>query len=90
MDRYIDMHTALTTRRSGWLYAAGALALLSACSNTAAVNIGDKTRFVAELIDPRAECQSYHSRLLVPARDLAALDGVYKEAKLAHCLKPDV
>jgi len=49
-----------------------------------------KTRFVAELIAERVECDGYRQKLSVPAKNAKMLDDVYEAAKAAYCLKPDV
>jgi hypothetical protein len=65
-------------------------ALLVACSEKSSLTIEEKTRFVAELIAERPECNGFWLRLSTPAQDSQALQTVYEAAKAAHCLKPDV
>lgn len=66
------------------------LVTLTACAEKSSLTIEDKTRFVAELIAERAECNDHWLKLSVPAKDNKALNDLYEAAKAAHCLKPDV
>jgi hypothetical protein len=70
----------------------GALGVLplTACSDKPRLTMEDKTRFVAELIAERSECNSHWVKLSVPAKDEKELSQLYEAAKAAHCLKPDV
>jgi hypothetical protein len=64
--------------------------LLVACSDRPALTAPERARFVAELIDERAACNSLRQQILGPAVDDKALDALYEVAKKTYCLKPSV
>ncbi|WP_147435842.1 hypothetical protein [Sulfurisoma sediminicola] len=64
--------------------------LLNACTDKPHLTMEEKTRFVAELIAERSECNGHWVKLSVPAKDERDLSQSYEAAKAAHCLKPDV
>jgi hypothetical protein len=72
------------------MIAVAATVLLAGCSESPTLTLAEKTRYVAELIAERAECDHFYKELQVPAKDFKSLDAIYQAAKAAYCLKPDV
>jgi hypothetical protein len=68
----------------------GIVIMGAGCTEPPSLTIAEKTRFVAELIAERVECDGYRQKLSVPAKNAKMLDDVYEAAKAAYCLKPDV
>ena len=50
----------------------------------------EKAKFTAELVEARPQCQSYIDKLIVPVVDEKFIAQVYEQARVAHCVKPDV
>ena len=64
--------------------------VLAACSGAPDLTLQEKARFTAELVESRSQCQSYIDKLIVPVVDEKFIAQVYEEARIAHCVKPDV
>ncbi|CAG1001687.1 hypothetical protein RHDC4_03235 [Rhodocyclaceae bacterium] len=60
---------------------------LCACNPVPPLSNADKARFVYELIDDRAACDSYRQRLSVPALESPAIEAIYQEAIKGGCIK---
>ena len=67
------------------------LALLTACTPAGRpLAIGERARYVSELIDDSAPCFQFKARLAAPALDTGAVETIYGEARASGCLKKDV
>ena len=64
--------------------------VLAACSGAPDLTLQEKAKFTAELVEARPRCQSYIDKLIVPVVDEKLIAQVYEEARVAHCVKPDV
>jgi len=65
------------------------LLALAACSDGHPLTVGEKARFTAEMISTESECADYRRQLAAAASD-QDIERIYRAAKRAHCLHPDI
>lgn len=63
---------------------------LVACSEKPQLSLGEKAKYTAELIEARPGCEMYAQPLSRAITDVKIVEEAYENAKVAHCLKPDV
>lgn len=64
--------------------------LLAACNQPAPLSANEKALYFSELIEKRAECDEYRTRLAMPALDMPVVEGAYAAALKAKCVNKDV
>ncbi len=49
-----------------------------------------KAKYYLELVEKRAECETYRQQLTTPAASVAAVDEIYAGALRARCVNKDI
>ena len=49
-----------------------------------------KAKYYLELVEKRAECETYRQQLTTPAASVAAVDEIYAGALKAKCVNKDI
>ena len=72
------------------LLAVSLLAGLCACNPVPPLTTAQKAKYVFELLESEHSCDAYRTRLDAPGLEGPAIDGIYREAAKAGCIKHDV